>query len=97
MIYFFFFFRFEIAHAKSKVIVVVKGDLPAKEEIPSSIYTYIKVKKVMQSPGHNTSFSKSKIYLGNFLAIKNTCKFLNYIMLINSNQLNFNAKGSVYV
>ena len=39
---FYLLYRFEIARSKSKVIVVVKGDLPSEKEIPEAILTYIK-------------------------------------------------------
>ena len=35
-------FRFELAQAKSKVIVVVKGELPNDNEMPPAIQAYIK-------------------------------------------------------
>ena len=48
-----FFYRFDIAHAKGKVIVVVKGDLPTKEEMPSSLYNYIQTNTYLQSSDPN--------------------------------------------
>ena len=35
-------FRFDIAHARSKIIVVVKGDLPHRQQMPDGLYDYIK-------------------------------------------------------
>ena len=45
----YFFFRFDIAHTKSKVIVVVKGDVPSKEETPPSLYSYIQTNTYLES------------------------------------------------
>ena len=38
---FFISFRFDIARERSKVIVVVKGEVPPKEKIPENLYNYI--------------------------------------------------------
>lgn len=34
--------RFDIAHSRSRVIVVVKGDLPSREDMPTDLHDYIK-------------------------------------------------------
>ena len=46
---FFHFFRFDIAIARCKVIVIVKGDIPTKEEMPSNIYHYIQTNTYLSS------------------------------------------------
>ena len=38
------FFRFDIAHSRSKIIVVVKGEMPSKEKIPEGLYDYIRTR-----------------------------------------------------
>ena len=40
----FSFFRFDIAHSRSKIIVVVKGDMPSKENFPEGLYDYIRTR-----------------------------------------------------
>ena len=47
------FFRFEFAIAKSKVILVVKGKIPAEEKMPESIQNYIKNNKYFASSDPN--------------------------------------------
>ena len=42
-------FRFDIAIARCKVIVIVKGDIPTKEEMPSNIYNYIQTNTYLSS------------------------------------------------
>ena len=39
-IFMFHLYRFDIAHSRSKIIVVVKGEMPAKEKIPDGLYDY---------------------------------------------------------
>ena len=34
--------RLEAAHSKGRVIVVVKGELPPKEDMPLALYDYVK-------------------------------------------------------
>jgi len=41
--------EFDIAIARCKVIVIVKGDIPAKEEMPSNIYNYIQTNTYLSS------------------------------------------------
>ena len=48
-----FYFRFDIAHARGKVIVVVKGVIPPKEDIPASIYNYIQTNTYLLSSDAN--------------------------------------------
>ena len=38
---FFYLSRFEMAHERSKVIVVLKGELPPKEKMPETLQKYI--------------------------------------------------------
>ena len=42
-------FRFDIAIARCKVIVIVKGDIPRKEEMPINIYNYIQSNTYLSS------------------------------------------------
>ena len=49
----FLFIRFDIAHTKSKVIVVVKGDVPSQEETPPSLYSYIQTNTYLESSDPN--------------------------------------------
>ena len=45
--------RFDIANAKGKVIVVVKGGIPAEEDMPESIYNYIQTNTYLLSSDTN--------------------------------------------
>ena len=40
----FHLYRFDIAHSRSKIIVVVKGEMPAKEKIPDGLYDYVRTR-----------------------------------------------------
>ena len=45
--------RFDIANAKSKVIVVIKDELPETEEMPRSLQVYIQKKTYLRSTDPN--------------------------------------------
>ena len=40
----FHLYRFDIAHSRSKIIVVVKGEMPPKEKIPDGLYDYVRTR-----------------------------------------------------
>ena len=43
-IFMFHLYRFDIAHSRSKIIVVVKGEMPSKEKIPDGLYDYVRTR-----------------------------------------------------
>ena len=52
-IFFIHITRFDIANAKSKVIVVIKDELPETEEMPRSLQVYIQKKTYLLSNDPN--------------------------------------------
>ena len=58
----FIIFRFTVANDNhSKVIVVVKGDMPAKEKMPTSLYNYIKTNTYLSADDPNLLTKLKKV------------------------------------
>ena len=50
---FYFFSRIDFAHASGKIIVVVKGPVPPKQDLPPNIYKYIQKNTYLSSSDAN--------------------------------------------